>query len=181
MLLSAGNTFISRHLSLFSSACSGGIIMIFNRSWLGPVRSRFGGDYRYEGIRETDKRPSIFGRARVATLLSFVVTVVIFLSLVVRLERHLVSAHSSVGPAANMDTLQSFTQIPSRTPISKQPAQIKSQRPGTLVSSTSSYLQTGAMLICAKQSSAPLSSDIHPPLFTIGLKLAIRWQRSVVG
>lgn len=61
--------------------------MAFNRSWLSPVRSRFGGEYRYEGAREkTDKMPSIFGRARVATLFSLLITIVIFLSLVVRLE-----------------------------------------------------------------------------------------------
>ena len=64
---------------------------MFNRSWWGPVRSRFGGEYRYEGIREkTDKRTSIFGRARVATLLSFLITIVIFLSLVVCLETYLI-------------------------------------------------------------------------------------------
>lgn len=67
--------------------------MIFNRSWLSPVRSRFGGEYRYEGIRETsDKRPSIIGRARVATLFSLLITIVILLSLVVCLELILVLA-----------------------------------------------------------------------------------------
>lgn len=67
--------------------------MIFDRSWLSPTRSRFGGEHRYEGIREkADKRPTMFGRARVATLFSLLITIVIFLSLVVCLEIPLVLA-----------------------------------------------------------------------------------------
>ena len=87
LLPSANNTLTLERISLFLKAIKSRIIMIFNRSWLNPVRSRFGAEYRYEGIREkADKRPSIFGRARVATLVSLLITIVIFLSLVVCLE-----------------------------------------------------------------------------------------------
>lgn len=83
----ARNTLISRQLSPVISALTSEIIMTINQSWLGPIRSRSRGEYRYEGPKEkTDKRPSIFGRARVATLLSLLITTVIFSSLVVCLE-----------------------------------------------------------------------------------------------
>lgn len=89
-------TFTSRPLSSFQSAFTSENIMIFNRSWLSPIRSRFGCENRYEGIREkSDKRPSIFGQARIAALFSLLITIFIFLSLVVCLELYLVLAQSA--------------------------------------------------------------------------------------
>ena len=102
LVLSASNTLASKQFSLSLSAITSETIMVFNRSWLGPARSRFGGEYRYEGIREkTDTKPSIFGRARVVTLLSFLITIAIFLSLVVCLGIYADLGHFLVEPAAN--------------------------------------------------------------------------------
>ena len=85
--------------------------MVFNRSWLGPARSRSGGEYRYEGIREkSDKTHSIFGRARVLTLLSFLIMIIIFLSLVVCLGIYTVLAHFSVETGANSKVSLRFHQ-----------------------------------------------------------------------